>query len=410
MNDPGASQLLVQKFGGSSLGTAELIVAAARRIVAARARGHQLVVVVSAMGDQTDELIRLARSVARQPDERELDHLLSTGEMVSATLMAMALADLGAPAVSLTAAQAGIRTTQTFSRARITAIHPDRIRRELESERVVVVTGFQGITDKMDVTTLGRGGSDTTAVALACALGAECCEIYTDVEGVFTADPRIEPNARPIARISFEEMLEMAQLGARVMHPRAVELGLLFGMPIVVRSTFSDAAGTLITGGEEMEVRKHVRGVAHDTDVAKLTLGGVPDRPGIAAAVFKPLADASISVDVIAQTASLQGLTEISFTVGRADLSRALPMMQLVAGEIGAVLDTSDQLAKVSIVGTGMQSAPGYAARMFGALAQADVNIDMISTSDIRITCVVARDQVERAVRALHRAFDLDTE
>ena len=408
---PAGRPLLVQKYGGSSLASAELIVGAARRVAAARANGNDLVVVVSAMGDTTDELITLARRVSRQPDAREMDHLLSTGEMVSATLMAMALADLEAPAVSLTAAQAGIRTTSAFSRARITGVHPERIRRELDRGHVVVVTGFQGITEEMDVTTLGRGGSDTTAVALACALGATCCEIYTDVEGVFTADPRVEPNARPLQRISFEEMLELAQLGARVMHPRAVELGQLFGMPIVVRSTFSDAPGTLISGGADMEVRKHVRGVAHDTDVAKITLGGVPDRPGIAAAVFNPLAEASISVDVIAQAASLEGLTEISFTLGQDDLGKALPMMERVAAEIGATgLDTSRELAKVSIVGTGMQSAPGYAARMFSALAKANVNIDMISTSDIRITCVVARDQIERAVRALHKAFELDTD
>ncbi len=404
-------RLLVQKYGGSSLATAERIVSAAQRVAAARAQGHELVVVVSAMGDTTDELIQLARSVARQPDERELDHLLSTGEMVSATLLAMALADRGCPAVSLTAAQAGIRTTRVFTRARITGIQPERITRELDKGKVVVVTGFQGITEEMDVTTLGRGGSDTTAVALACALGAECCEIYTDVEGVYTADPRVEPAARPLDRISYEEMLELAQLGARVMHPRAVELGLLFGMPILVRSSFSDAPGTLITGGEEVEVRKHVRGVAHDMDVAKITLGGVPDRPGIAAAIFKPLADASINVDVIAQAASLEGITELSFTISRGDLPKALPMMKEVARQIGATaLDTSDRLAKVSIVGTGMQSAPGYAARMFSALAQANINIDMISTSDIRITCVIDRERVEEAVRVLHRAFELDTD
>jgi aspartate kinase len=410
----GGRPLLVQKYGGSSLATAERIVNAARRVVQARTAGRRLVVVVSAMGDTTDDLIQLARSVSRQPVERELDHLLSTGEMVSATLMAMALTDLGVPAVSLTAAQAGIKTTAMFSKARITGIDPKRIVREVGAGRVCVVTGFQGITEEMDVTTLGRGGSDTTAVALAWALGAECCEIYTDVEGVYTADPRVEPRARPLERISYEEMLELAQLGARVMHPRAVELGLISGIPIVVRSTFSQAAGTVITATEEadaVEIRKHVRGIAHDTDVAKITLGNVPDRPGIAAAIFQPLADAAISVDVIAQAASLEGFTEMSFTINRNDLPKALPMMQRVAREIGAsTLDTSDTLAKVSIVGTGMQSAPGYAAQMFDALARAKVNIDMISTSDIRITCVVSQAEVEQAVRVLHHAFELDTE
>ena len=407
--------LVVRKYGGTSVGDAERIRRAARGVEATVAGGHEVVVVVSAMGDTTDELIALARRVAREPDGRELDHLLATGEQVSASLLAMALVDLGRPAVSLTAAQAGIRTDRLFTRARITDVRPERIRRELDAGHVPIVTGFQGITEDEDVTTLGRGGSDTTAVALAAALGAERCEIYTDVEGVHTADPRLVPEARKLDRISYEEMLELAQLGARVMHPRAVELGEVYGVPILVRSSFSEAPGTLIgrvapaVGTETMEVRKHVRGVAHDTDVAKIRITGVPDRPGLAHAIFSPLAEAGISVDVIVQNASQDDKTDLSFTVSRADLGRAVALVEKLVPEIGATgLDSADKLAKVSVVGTGMQSAPGYAARMFGALAAADINIEMITTSDIRITCIVDAARVELALRSLHAAFELD--
>jgi aspartate kinase len=349
-----------------------------------------------------------------------MDLLLSTGETVSATLMAMALHALGTPAVSLTAPQAGIRATNVFSRARITDIHPERIRAELERGRVVIVTGFQGVTEDQDVATLGRGGSDTTAVALACSLDAERCEIYTDVEGVYTADPRVVPRARRVAEIGYEEMLELAQLGAKVMAPRAVELGELYDMPILVASSFADAPGTLIhrlgsqaQGGAPMplEVRKNVRGIAHDSDVARITLMRVPDRPGIAAAIFQPLAEANISVDTIAQSTGADGTTDLSFTVTRGSLERAIELTNEIAPRIQAALvDAADDLAKVSIVGTGMQSAPGYAARMFSALASASINIAIISTSDIRITCVVPRERVEDAVRVLHTAFELDRE
>src|SRR6185436_464765 len=282
-----------------------------------------LVVVVSAMGDTTDELIALAYQVSERPAERELDLLLSTGETVSATLMAMALQDLGQPAVSLNAAQAGIRSTSVFNRARITDIHPQRIHAELGRGKVVIVTGFQGVTEEQDVATLGRGGSDTTAVALACALGAERCDILTDVEGIFTADPRVVPSARKLDEIGYEEMLELAQLGARVMHPRAVELGELYELPILVSSSFSTASGTLInrlsngSAPMPMEIRKNVRGIAHDMDVARITLVRVPDRPGIAAAIFQPLAEANISVDTIAQSSGADGTTDISFTISR---------------------------------------------------------------------------------------------
>lgn len=413
----GLAGLVVQKYGGSSLATAERIRASARRVARTAATGRPVIVVVSAMGDTTDELIQLAYSVAERPDDRELDLLLSTGETVSATLMAMALHALHQPAVSLTGAQAGIRSTRVFTRARITDIRPDRISTELHHGKVVIVTGFQGVTDDQDVTTLGRGGSDTTAVALACALGAERCDIYTDVEGIYTADPRVVPNARKLAEIGYEEMLELAQLGARVMHPRAVELAELYGMPIRVASSFTDAGGTLIhRDGDSpkempMEVRKHVRGIAHDTDVARITLVRVPDRPGVAAAIFEPLADAGINVDTIAQSSGADGTTDLSFTIPRSFLDRAVSLSQSIAPQIGAAsVDTADDLAKVSIVGTGMQSAPGYAARMFGALARANINIAIISTSDIRITCVVPRDRAEDAVRVLHAAFELDRE
>ncbi len=410
---PEPPHLVVQKYGGSSLADAGRIRAAAERI--RRAAGtRSVIVVVSAMGDTTDHLIDLARQITAKPDDREMDLLLSTGETVSASLMAMALHALGQPAVSLTAIQAGIRSTRVFARARITDVHPARITGELAKGKVVIVTGFQGVTDDQDVTTLGRGGSDTTAVALACALGAERCEIYTDVAGIFTADPRVVPTARQLTEVSYEEMLELAQLGARVMHPRAVELGELYDMPIVVASSFADTPGTLIhrvpsEGSDYMEVRKNVRGIAHDTDVARVTVVSVPDQPGVAAAIFQPLADAGISVDTIAQSSGADGTTDISFTVSRPALEQALGLTRAVAPTIGATsVDPADDLAKVSIVGTGMQSAPGYAARMFATLAAARVNIEIISTSDIRITCVVPRDRAAEAVRVLHAAFELD--
>jgi aspartate kinase len=408
-------KLLVQKYGGSSLATAERIRAAATRVARTASTGIPLVVVVSAMGDTTDELIELAYKVAARPPDREMDLLLSTGETVSATLMAMALGDMHQPAIALTAPQAGIRSTRVFSRARITDIHPDRISTELHHGKVVIVTGFQGVTEDQDVTTLGRGGSDTTAVALACALRAQRCDIYTDVQGIFTADPRVVPNARKLAEIGYEEMLELAQLGARVMHPRAVELGELYSMPIQVASSFLDTPGTLIHRDGDMhmpmEIRRNVRGIAHDTDVARITLVRVPDRPGVAAAIFEPLAQAGISVDTIAQSSGADGTTDLSFTISRGSLERAVEITQGVAPRIEAAsIDTADDLAKVSIVGTGMQSAPGYAARMFGTLAEGGININIISTSDIRITCVVPRARAEDAVRMLHAAFELDRE
>jgi aspartate kinase len=402
--------LIVQKYGGSSVAGASRIQGVARRIARTRDRGEQVVVVVSAMGDTTDELIQLACQVADKPDNRELDVLLSTGEIVSSTLLAMALHRLGYPAISLTGAQAGIHTDSAYSRARILKVEPRRVVQELERGNIVIVAGFQGVTEGMDITTLGRGGSDTSAVALAARLGAEQCQIYTDVEGVYSADPRLVPEAHHLAEIHYEEMLELATYGARVMHPRAVELGELFDIPILVASSFNEKPGTLIHGGVAMEVRNKVRSIAHDLNVGKITVVGVPDRPGIAAAIFDPLARAGISVDTIVQNASMQGITDLTFTVAKSDLPRSIEVVQPIARSIGASECVSDaRLGKISIIGTGMQNTPGFAARMFGALSEKNINIQLISTSEIRITCIIAEADVEDAVRALHQAFEIET-
>ena len=401
--------LVVQKYGGSSVADGEKIKNVARRIVETREKGDEVVVVASAMGDTTDELIRLARQVSPEPQERELDVLLSTGEIVSSTLLAMALANLGYKAVSLSGAQAGIETDASHSRARILRIEPKRVVEELERGNIVIVAGFQGITQDMDITTLGRGGSDTTAVALAASLKAKVCQIYTDVEGVYTADPRLVPEARRLEEIAYEEMLELATYGAKVMHARAVELGEVYNMPILVASSFSDKPGTIIHGGVSMEVRNRVRGIAHDVDVAKITVVGVPDRPGIASAIFEPLAKASISVDTIVQNASINNITDLTFTVARGDLDKAMSLAKPVAKSVGARECVSDStLAKVSIIGTGMQHTPGYAATMFRVLYEQGINIQLITTTEIRITCIIAEDRVRDAVRALHKAFELE--
>lgn len=401
--------LIVQKYGGSSVADAEKIKNVARRVVKTKEAGHQVVVVVSAMGDTTDELIELAKQINPRPPEREMDVLLSTGEIVSSTLMAMAIGSLRHRAVSLSGAQAGIETDTTHSKARITRIEPKRIVKELGKGNIVIVAGFQGITAEMDITTLGRGGSDTTAVALAASLKAKECQIYTDVEGVFTADPRIVPEARQVAEIGYEEMLELATSGARVMHSRAVELGGVYNMPILVACSFNDKPGTLIHGGASMELRNKVRGIAHALDVAKVTVVGVPDQPGIASAIFEPLAKANVSVDTIVQNASINNITDLSFTVARGDLDKALNIIKPVVKSIGAKDCVSDAtLGKVSIVGTGMQNTPGYAATMFKTLSAQGINIQLITTSEIRITCIIAADKVKDAVKALHKAFDLE--
>jgi len=390
---------------------AEKIKNVARRIAQAKDKGDQVVVVVSAMGDTTDKLIELARQVSNQPSDRELDLLLSTGEIVACTLLATALKALGYEAISLSGAQAGIITDAAYSRARIQKVDPERVVAELDKGNIVIVAGFQGITDEMDITTLGRGGSDTTAVALAASLGAEACQIYTDVEGVYTADPHLVPEAQRLPEIGYDEMLELATYGAKVVHPRAVELGELFNIPILVASSFTNNPGTLIHGGASMEVRNKVRGVAYDLDVAKITVVGVPDRPGIAASIFEPLAKANISIDTIVQNASINNITDLSFTVAKSQLDKAMEVVKPIARSIGARECVSDaRLGKVSIIGTGMQNTPGFAARMFGALSEQGINIQLITTSEIRITCIIDDSKVKDAVAALHRAFDLEME
>ncbi len=401
--------LIVQKYGGTSVADAERIRNVAERIARLQHAGNQMVAVVSAMGDTTDDLIALANQITDRPSARELDVLLSTGEIVSSTLVAMALRHLGLDAISLSGLQAGIQTDSTHSRARIRRINPERIHRELDEGRVVIVAGFQGVTEELDVTTLGRGGSDTTAVALAAALRADRCENLKDVEGIYTADPRIVPAARKLRDIGYEEMLELASHGAQVLHPRAVELAQLYNLPITVQSSFNEEPGTLIHAETTMEPTNKVRGIAHDADVAKITVRGVPDRPGIAATLFEPLAARAISVDTIVQNASLENLTDLTFTVSRKDLRAALEIIQPVVLEIGAAgLVTDDEAGKISIVGTGMQNTPGYASRMFRALFDAGINIQLITTSEIRITCIIDQAQVPQAVRALHDAFELE--
>ena len=401
--------LIVQKYGGTSVGDAEKIKNVARRIARTKDDGNQVVVTISAMGDTTDELVKLAYQVSPKPDKREVDVLLSTGEVVSSTLLAMTLHSMDYPAISLSGAQAGIRTDATYSRARIMKIDPKRVVKELEKGNIVIIAGFQGITDDMDVTTLGRGGSDTTAVALAASLKADKCQIYTDVEGVYTADPRLVPEARKLDEIGYDEMLEMANYGARVVHPRAVELGELFDVPIMVSSSFTEKTGTLIHGGASMEISNKVRSVAQDLDVAKITVVGVPDQPGIAAAIFVPLGNAGISVDTIVQNASIENITDLTFTVTKGQLEAAMAVIEPIASSIKARECVSDsRLGSVSVIGTGMQNAPGYAARMFRALSEANINIQLISTSEIRITCIIDEANVKDAVRALHRVFELE--
>jgi aspartate kinase len=412
-----SASLVVQKFGGSSLADADRIRRVARRIARERAKGAELVAVVSAMGDTTDELLALAEAITDEPDSRELDVLLATGEHQSATLVSMALHAIGVPAISLTGAQAGITTDGRHGRARIAGVEPRRIRTELDAGKVVIVAGFQGVSlaagqdgeTTTETTTLGRGGSDTTAVALAARLGADRCQIFTDVRGIYTADPRFVPGARQLSIIGYEEMLELAHQGAQVMQTRAVELGWVNNVIIEVLSSFEDAPGTLIAEDPLVEQRNKVRGLAHDRNVAKVTLVEVPDRPGVARSVFEPLADAGIIVDTIVQNVGHGGATDLSFTLARADLARAKRILEPIARDLGfRELTTDSAIAKVSIVGAGIQNAPGYAARMFGALADASINIEMISTSEIRITCLIAEDQLEAAVRALHAAFELE--
>ena len=416
--------LVVMKFGGSSVAGAERIKRVARRIVRERAGGSQLVVVVSAMGDTTDELLSLAAAITDEPDPRELDVLLATGEHQSATLVSMALHSLGVPAISLTGPQAGITTDGRYGKARIAGIDPRRVRAELAAGKVVIVAGFQGMSvagegldgtptasdvHAAEITTLGRGGSDTTAVALAARLDADRCQIYTDVRGIYTADPRIERDARQLEVIGYEEMMELAHQGAQVMQTRAVELGWVNDVAIEVLSSFEDAPGTQIREDPLVEQRNKVRGLAHDRNVAKITLVEVPDQPGVARSVFEPLAEAGINVDMIVQNVGHGGATDLSFTIPRVELAKAKRLLEPLIRDLGfRDMTTDSSVAKVSIVGAGIQNAPGYAARMFGTLADAGINIEMISTSEIRITTIIAEDRVEEAVRALHAAFELE--
>jgi len=407
-----SSKLLVQKYGGSSVGSVERIAAVVARIARDRAAGRDVVAVVSAMGDTTDDLLALASSVTggALPNAREQDALLATGEIQSAALLAMALIARGTDAISLSGAQAGISADGTYGKGRIAGIEPKRVRAELDAGRVVIVAGFQGVSEGSETTTLGRGGSDTSAVALAAALGADRCQIFTDVRGVYTADPRAVPAARQLSVVGYEEMLELANQGAQVMQTRAVELGWVNNVAIEVLSSFEEQPGTVIKEDTQVEKRNKVRGLAADTRVAKVTMVAVPDKPGIARSVFDPLSASNINVDMIVQNVSHDGTTDLSFTTSRADLAAARPVLEKIRAEIGArALEIDENVAKVSIVGAGIQNAPGYAARMFGTLADAKINIQMISTSEIRITCIVSESDAPRALQALHETFDLAT-
>ena len=400
--------VIVQKYGGTSVADIDRIRAVSDRIIEARRAGNDVVVVVSAMGHGTDELLAMAHQLTPMPNARELDLLLTAGERIAMSLLAISVNAAGFPAASYTGSQAGIITDTRHGRARIIDIRPGRIREALDRGAVVIVAGFQGVSTAYDVTTLGRGGSDTTAVALAASLGAEACEIYTDVAGVFTADPRLIPVARKLHAVSYEEMLEMAAAGAHVLQLRAVEYARGSGVMLHVRSSFSDEEGTWIREEDERMEQAIISGVVHDTSEAKITVEDVPDRPGIAAAIFRAVADEGIGVDTIVQNVSREGRTDVSFTVPRDDLAHARTVMDRVAAEVGgARYSADDDIAKVSLVGAGMKTHPGVQADMFAALAEAGINIEMISTSSIRITCVIRAADVERAVRALHDRFAL---
>ena len=409
--------LIVQKYGGSSVADAEGIKRVAARITATKRAGQQVVVVVSAMGDTTDELIELANQVSPMPNPRELDMLLTAGERISMAVLAMAIGNLGFEARSFTGSQAGIITTSAHGRARVIDVTPGRIQEALKDGAIAIVAGFQGISqDTKDVTTLGRGGSDTTAVALAAALEADVCEIYTDVDGVFTADPRIVPTAKKLKSVTYDEMLELAASGAKVLHLRCVEYARRYDLPIHVRSSFSNLEGTWVVKdqpeGGAME-QAIIAGIAHDKSEAKITIVGVPDRTGVAARIFQTIADADINIDMIVQnvSAATTGLTDISFTLPKSEGSNATSLLQKIQGEVGfQSIQYDDQIGKLSLIGAGMRSHPGTTATFFAALAQAGVNIEMISTSEIRISIICRVADLEAGVRAAHTAFDLDAD
>jgi aspartate kinase len=402
--------LLVQKYGGTSVGSPERIHHVAERIVRTRRGGADLVVVVSAMGDATDDLIDLARQVSPRSHPREMDMLLTAGERISMALVSMAVNDRGQEAVSFTGSQSGIVTDASHTRAKILEVKADRIKEELARGRVVIVAGFQGVSRDREVTTLGRGGSDTTAVALAAALQAAECEIYTDVDGVYTSDPRIVPGARKISRLSYDEMLELASLGAKVLHNRSVEIARRFGVPLHVRSSFNWNEGSRVARGESME-QVVIRGIAHDMDVAKIALVGVPDRPGVASEIFQAVGGQGVNVRMIVQASGADGRNDVTFTVGSHEVNTVLPVLEEVRKKIGARAFLYDpDVAMLSVVGEGLATSPGTAGRVFHALAAAGVNIDLISTSSITITCVVRQADAERAVRSLHEALELEQE
>ena len=403
------SGLVVQKYGGSSVASPDRIRAVADHIVRTRREGHAVVVVVSAMGDTTDELVRLAQEITDEPGGREYDMLLTAGERISMALLCMAIHNHGIEAVSFTGSQAGIVTDTEHGKAKLLEVRADRIREAVEAGQVVVVAGFQGVSTTADVTTLGRGGSDTTAVALAAVLDAEVCEIYTDVSGVFTADPRVVPGARKLNRVSYDEMLEIASSGGRVLALRSVEFARNYGVPVHVRSSFTWEPGTWVVEEDPTMEQAIISGVTHDTSEAKVTIEGVPDQPGIAAQVFRALADEAINVDMIVQNISVNGIADISFTVPKDDLGKARAVMAELVERLGARGSRDDsEIGRVSLIGAGMKSHPGVAALMFETLASEQVNIEMISTSSIRTSCVVHERDVERAVQALHAAFKLE--
>jgi aspartate kinase len=402
------SKLIVQKFGGSSVANVERIQNVARRVVSYKKKGYNLVVVVSALGDTTDELIQLAGQITSEPSEREMDMLLSTGEQISVALLAMAIHKLGQEAISFTGGQVGIITDGNYTKARITRINANNIREQLKTGKIVIVAGFQGITLNQEITTLGRGGSDLTAVALATALQADECEIYTDVDGIYTTDPRIEPKAKMIKAITFDEMLEMASLGAQVMQPRSIEVAKKFNIPLHVRSSFSENAGTLILKEVTRMEDALITGVTLNRSEAKITVCDVPDKPGGAAKLFKDLSLGGVSVDMIVQNVSHTRKTDISFTVAKANSHKAIKLTKKSANRIGAgdiLLD--EDIARVGVVGIGMKSHPGVAAKMFDTLAKNKINKEMISTSDISISCIIKKKFAEKAVRSLHKNFGL---
>lgn len=403
--------IVVQKFGGTSVSTSQRIRGVAERVVETARGGKQVVVVVSAMGNSTDQLLELAHEVSPSPTPRELDMLLSAGERISIALLSMAINDLGREAISFTGSQAGIVTDTTHTKAKIVEVRARRIIESLEAGKIVIVAGFQGVSTDLEITTLGRGASDTTAVALAAALGAEVCEIYTDVEGVFTADPRLVSNARKLHAVSYEEMLEMAASGAKVLALRAVEYARNYGVVIHVRSSFVGNEGTFVVEEDERMERALISGVTHDTSEAMVRVRRVPDRPGVAAGIFAGLADEAINVDMIVQNVSEDGHTDISFTIAKDDLARSRAVIEKLAESIDAQGFTADSdIAKISLVGAGMKSHPGVAAKMFQTLADSGINIEMISTSSIRISCVIRASDVEKAVKTIHQVFELPDE